>query len=132
MKTILVDAIDCFVVEEKNGKFVVLKEMQNLLDTYTNPKIILTGANDEQFKEFGLDKMPYPVFTLKHNPEKTNPEYYKIMLNKLNLNEDEVIYFEHNFEAVKSAQIAGINTYYYDNDKKDLESLKKFLDDNLN
>jgi predicted alpha/beta hydrolase family esterase len=25
----------------------------------------------------------------------------------------------------------GINTYFYDNDKKDLESLKKFLDKNI-
>jgi hypothetical protein len=35
-------------------------------------------------------------------------------------------------DAVKSAQSVGINTYFYDNDTKDLESLKKFLDDNLN
>jgi hypothetical protein len=53
------------------------------------------------------------------------------MLKNFNLNEDEVIYFEHNPEAVKSAQSIGINTYFYDNDKKDLISLKKFLDDNL-
>jgi FMN phosphatase YigB (HAD superfamily) len=75
--------------------------------------------------------MPYEVFTLKHNPEKTNPEYYNIMLKNFNLNEKEVIYFEHNLEAVKSAQSVGIETYYYDNDKKDLTSLKKFLDENL-
>ena len=82
MKTILVDAIDAFVIENEGG-FKIFKEMHDLLETFPNRKIILTGANDEQFKKFGLDKMPYEVFTLKHNPEKTDPKYYKIMLEHL-------------------------------------------------
>ena len=131
MKTILVDAVDCFVIEKEDGTFQIFNEMQDLLENFPNNKIILTGANDEQFKKFGLDKMPWEVFTLKHNPEKTNPEYYKIMLQKFNLSSDDVIYFEHNSNAVKSAQSVGINTFYYDNDKKDLTALKQFLDENL-
>lgn len=127
MKTILVDAVDCFVSEE--GR--ILKEMHDLLETYPNNKIILTGADDEQFKVFGLDKMPYEVFTLKHNPEKTNPRYYLTLLQHFNLNKDEVIYFEHNPEAVESAQSVGIASYFYDNQKNDLTSLKEFLDSNL-
>lgn len=127
MKTILVDAVDCFVSEE--GK--IFKEMFDLLEMYPNKKIILTGATDEKIKFYNLDKMPYEVFTLKHNPEKTDPKYYKIMLKNFNLDKNEVIYFEHNPDAVKSAQSVGVNTYFYDNDKKDLESLKKFLDENL-
>ncbi|EKD95357.1 MAG: hypothetical protein ACD_24C00510G0001, partial [uncultured bacterium] len=101
------------------------------LETYPNRKIILTGANDEQFKLFGLDKMPYEVFTLKHNPEKTDPRYFKTLLKKFNLRAGEVVYFEHNPEAVKSAQSVGITSYYYDPDKKDLDSLKIFIDNNL-
>src|SRR3990167_8954454 len=127
MKTILVDAVDAFVIEGE-GTF---KEMQDLLETYPNRKIILTGANDEQFKLFGLDKMPYEVFTLKHNPEKTDPRYFKTLLKKFNLRAGEVVYFEHNPEAVKSAQSVGITSYYYDHDKKDLDSLKIFIDNNL-
>ena len=123
MKTILVDAVDAFVIEGE-GTF---KEMQDLLETYPNRKIILTGANDEQFKLFGLDKMPYEVFTLKHNPEKTDPEYYEIMLKHFSLTAEDVLYFEHNPEAVKSAQSVGIKTHYYDPHKKDLEALKDFL-----
>ena len=57
--------------------------MQVLLDSFPNRKIILTGANDEQFKEFGLDRMPYEVFTLKHDPEKTDSQYYQLMLQKV-------------------------------------------------
>ncbi len=130
MKTILVDAVDAFVIENR-GVFSVFKEMYDLLEKFENKKILLTGANDEQFKAFGLDKMPYEVFTLKHNPEKTSPEYYKKMLNHFGLTKDNVIYFEHNPEAVESAQSAGITSYYYDSSKEDLKALKTFLDENI-
>ena len=130
MKTILIDAVYCFIIG-KDNKFEIFQDMYELLETYSNRKIILTNADDKVIERYGLNNMPYEVFTLKHNPEKTNPEYYKKMLENFNLNKDEVVYFEHNIEAVKSAQSVGINTYYYDNDKKDLKSLKKFLGENL-
>lgn len=126
-KTILVDAINAFVIEGEG----IFEDMHKMLEQYSNRKIILTGANDEQFKEFGLDEMPYEVFTLKHDPEKTDPEYYKILLNHFNLDPKEVIYFEHNEDAVKSAQSVGILTYYYDKNKKDLIGLKNFIDENI-
>ncbi len=128
MKTILVDAIHAFIIKDKG----IFTEMHDLLETFPNRKILLTGANDEEFTRFGLDRMPYEVFTLKHNPEKTDPEYYKTMLGHFSLDKDDVIYFEHSPEAVKSAQSIGIPTYYYDSNKKDLDSLKTFLNENLN
>lgn len=127
MKTIIVDAVDCFV--SNTGE--IFEEMHALLQAYPNKKIILTGANDEQFERFGLDKMPYEVFTLKHDPEKTDPEYYNEMLEHFDLGMDDVVYFEHNPEAVRSAELTGITSYYYDNNVKDLQSLKRFLDENL-
>lgn len=130
MKTILVDAVDAFVIENESA-FSIFKEMHDLLETYSNKKILLTGANDEQFKEFGLDKMPYEVFTLKHNPEKASPEYYEKMLSHFGLTKDDVIYFEHNPKAVESAQSVGITSYYYDSNKRDLDGLKTFLDENI-
>lgn len=130
MKTILVDAVHCFIINQ-NDDFAIFQDMYNLLEAYPNNKIVLTGANDEQKVKFGLDNLPYRFFTLKHNPEKTDPRYYEIMLESFKLNKDDVVYFEHDINAVKSAQSVGINTYFYDNDKRDLESLKKFLDQNL-
>jgi len=130
MKTILVDAVDGFVIETTNG-FQIFEKMRDLLETFPNRKIILTGANDEQYKNFGLDKMPYEVFTLKHNPEKTDSKYFETILQHFGLNKDNVIYFEHNPEAVKSAESIGIKSHYYDPEKKDLEALKKFLIENL-
>jgi len=127
MKTILVDAINGIINEDGS----IFEEMLELLESYPNQKIILTGANDEQFKKFGLDKAPYKIFTLKHDPEKTDPKYYQMMLQNFDLTSDVVIYFEHNAEAVKSAEAVGIKTMFYDHQKKDLAALKYFLDQNL-
>ena len=126
MKTILVDAVNTLIIEGQG----VFTEMHELLETFPNQKIILTNANDEQMIQFGLDKAPYQVFSLKHNPDKTDPKYYEIMLETLKLNKEEVIYFEHNGQAVASARSQGINTYHYDPEKKDLVALAEFLREN--
>lgn len=105
--------------------------MYELLETYKNPKIILSNANDEQIKIFGLENLPYPLFTLKHHPDKPNPEYFQMFLNQYNLSPQEVIYFEHNIDACKSAESLGIKTHFYDAGKQDLKVLKQFLDINL-
>jgi HAD superfamily hydrolase (TIGR01509 family) len=127
VKTILVDAVDAFVIEGKG----IHQPMFELLERYPNQKIILTGANDEQMKEFGLNEMPYEVFTLKHNPEKTDPAYFVMMLNHFGLKPEDAIYFEHNPDAVKSAESANITSYYYDAEKQDIEALGVFLKNNL-
>lgn len=127
MKTILVDAINGLVLEDGS----ILQSMHELLEQYPNPKIVLTGANDEQFKHFKLDQVPYEVFTLKHNPEKTDPKYFEILLEKYGLMPSDVVYFEHNADAAKTAESVGIVTYFYDHTKEDMQALKQFLDKNL-
>ncbi len=127
MKTILVDAVDAFVIEGEG----IYEPLYKLLEAYPNQKIILTNANDEQMGKFGLNDMPYEVFTLKHNPDKVDPAYFKTMLTHFGLSTDNVLYFEHNIDAVKSAESVGITSYYYDPMKRDTESLKGFLDKNL-
>lgn len=128
MKTILVDAVYCFIIEDGNGKFRIFEEMQKLLDSYPNKKIILTSAPEEKFKLYCLDRVPYEFFTLKQNPPKANPDYYRRMLEHFRLNREDVVYFEHAPEAVKSAETAGIKSYLYNNSKNDLKALKGFLD----
>lgn len=127
MKTILVDAINGLILEDGT----IFQEMYELFESYPNDKILLTGANDEQFKKFNLDQSPYQVFTLKHNPEKTDPAYYKTLLAQFGLTADDVVYFEHNLDATASAQSVGIPTYFYDHTKPDLAALKQFIDTNL-
>jgi len=127
MKTVLVDAVGTFVIEGVG----VYQPMFELLEKYPNRKIILTNANDAQLVPFALVNLPYEMFTLKHNPDKVDPKYFATMLAQYNLSADDVIYFEHNPDAIKSAESMGIKSYFYDADKKDLLGLKEFLDTNL-
>ncbi len=126
MKTILVDAANTFVVDGQ-----VNQEMFKLLEIYPNKKIILTNANDEQLITFGLVNLPYEIFTLKHNPDKIDPKYFETMLESLKLNREDVIYFEHNNEAVKSAESIGIKSYQYNPQAKDLDKLKSFIEGSI-
>lgn len=125
MKTILVDARNTFVTEKW-----INKDIQNFLDTLPNRKIIVTNANDEQLITFGIVNMPYEVFTLKHNPDKVDPKYFKILLDHFDLDPENVMYFEHNNDAVKSAASVGITAYFYDKDERDMEQLRIFLEEN--
>jgi HAD superfamily hydrolase (TIGR01509 family) len=127
MKTIFVDAV-YGLIDPGKGLF---QEMYELLEGYPNPKIILTGANKEQREKFGLIDLPYDLFTLEHDPEKTDPEYYKILLRHYDLKPEEVIYFEHDQAAVNSASSVGIQSYFYDSEIKDLGKLRKFIDEKL-
>ena len=127
MKTILVDAVFTLVSEEGE----LFEEMHKLLETYPNKKIVLTNASHDKFAGYGLDKLPYEVFTLEHNPDKADRAYFEKMLKHYDLNADDVVYFENNSDAVESAKSVGIIAYHYDKDKKDLEALKDFLDKNL-
>lgn len=130
MKVILVDAVDCFTIEV-NGKYIVAQDLHDILESYPNRKILLTGADDDKYERYALNKVPYEVFSLRHNPEKANPKYFEMMLAHFSLKPADVIYFEHNPDAVKSAQQVGIVSYYYDFKKRDLEALKRFLSQNI-
>lgn len=130
MKTILVDAVGALIVEGSEG-FVVDQNIVAILESFPNPKRVLTSANDEQWIKFGLNDLPYEGFTLKHNPEKADPTYYKKALEHFGLQADDVVYVEHSEAAVKSAESAGILSYHYDESTKDIEALKRFLVANL-
>lgn len=130
MKTILVDAVYTFIIETPGG-FKINELMQKMLDGFPNNKIILTNASDDKYEKYGLHNMPYQVFSLSHNPEKTDPQYYKTMLDNFDLAPEDVIYFEHNIDAVKSAESVGIKTFNWDKENVQLLDLENFLITNL-
>lgn len=131
MKTILVDGAHTFLIEI-DGIFGKFEEMHDLLKSFPNKKIIVTNATKEnEFEKYGLNKVSCDVFTLEHKPNKTDPKYFEVLLERFGLEKDDVVYFEHSPEAVESARSVGINTYHYDSEKRDLVALKKFLVENL-
>ena len=127
MKVILVDAINTLIIPGKG----MYKPLLKILDGYPNRKIVLTGANNEEFIQHGLDKIPYEVFTLKHNPEKSNPNYYKILLKQFDFAAEDLVYIEHNLEAIHSAESLNIKAFHYDKDLKDVNKLTQFLEINI-
>lgn len=122
-KLILVDAIGGIALRS-GGTY---EPLHQLLESYPNKKVIVTNANTEEIQKFGLDKLPYELFTLNHAPEKTDPEYYRKLLQHFTLNPQDVVYFEHNPDAVLSARSVGIETHFWDESKQDIEALKEFL-----
>ena len=74
--------------------------------------------------------MPYEVFSLEHNPNKTDKAYFLKMLSHFSLKPAEVVYIEHNAEAINSATAVGINTFPY-NKEENLDGHRIFLQNNL-
>ena len=70
--------------------------------------------------------MPYEVFSLSHTPNKDNPLYFKSLIKEHDLFINDLIYIEHNKEAVKSAESLGIKTYHY-NPMESTDKLSQFL-----
>jgi len=131
MKTILVDAVYCLVVPGSTGGFELYEEMHDMLETFPNDKIVVTGADAEETLKFNLAAIPdvYKVFTLSHNPDKTDPDYFNQLLHEFSLDALDCVYFEHNVEAVTSAEAMGIKSYHYDSDEKNLVALSQFLEE---
>ncbi len=123
MKTILVDAINTLIIKGKG----IDPEIFDLLESFPNRKIVVTNADDDRMMESDFSEVPYEIFTLHNDPNKSDPEYYQLLLIQLSLNMEDVVYFEHNPEAVESAKSVGITTYHFDHEKRDIVALKDFL-----
>ena len=80
---------------------------------YSNKKLILTNATSLEQEELGIINMPYEVFSLCHNPEKTDPLYFKTLCKKMNFKKENLLYIEHNNDALESARSFGINSFLF-------------------
>ena len=125
MKTILVDAWNTFVTIDG-----INLPMHKLLENYENTKIILTNATKQEQLKLGMKDMPYTVFSLEHNPDKTNPKYFSEMLSYFSLIPNDVVYFEHYKNAVNSAKSMHIETLWF-KQGSELVILEEFLKKNL-
>ncbi len=123
MKTILVDAWNTFITEAG-----VDLEIKAIVDRFPNPKIIVTNANEEEQAVFGMVNLPYPLYSMGHHPDKTDPYYFECLLKTYGLKAEDVVYLEHNADAVASAASVGIKSHWYDYELRDLKKLEEFLD----
>lgn len=126
MKTILVDAWNTLITDKG-----VDSEMKELLDQFPNPKVIVTNANAEEQTAFGMVNLPFPLYTMNHHPDKTDPYYFDSLLKDYELQAEDTIYFEHNADAVASAASVGIQAYWFDKSERDLDKLREFIKTSL-
>lgn len=127
MKTILVDIIDTFLTKEEG----IVAPIHDLLEEYPNRKILVTRAPEDLMKIWEMDNLPYEVWSSKGDPKKNDSEFYRKLLTHFRLNPNDVVYIEHNPDAVETAESVGILTHYYDRHERDIDALWDFLDANL-
>jgi leucyl-tRNA synthetase len=127
-QTILVDAVNTLFA--KNEEELTLNiELAEYLNSVDATKIILTNAKDEVLvklkdliKDYG-----WQVFSLKFEPEKTDPEYYKTVVKEFNLDLNNTIYFDHSLANLESAKVSKINCFQYLSNKQTIELVDDFL-----
>lgn len=127
MKTILVDAIHTYYKVWEGVQW----DLHDLLEWYPNDKIVVTGANDEQIRQFKLTNIPYPLFTLEHNPEKSSPLYFQTFSEIYGIDTNNLVYFDHDPTAVESARSIWIPSFQFNPLTRNLDELKDFLDQNI-
>ena len=125
MKIILIDAWNTLI---KNKKLDI--DLYNFLEKFENRKIILTNANNKEQINYGIVEMPYDVFSLSHKPNKDDSLYFKLLIEKYKLRITNLIYIEHNYEAVQSALSIGIKAHHY-NPKDSNDKVYQFLLKNI-
>ena len=122
-RTILVDGMGCIYDEN----FQLNKKLVEIIDKF-NVKKILTVAG---FRERGRETTKNHIndaFSLEEKGiKKDNPEYFRLLLSKFNLNPKEVIYFDHGEKSVKCAESLGIKSKLY----KKAKDIEKFIENNL-
>src|SRR3989338_798951 len=120
-KAILVDAINC-LIDKKTG---LNKELASFLKKTGNKIIVATNADPKEIK-LQLKECNFEVFSLMKSPGKGHPDYFRRLLERHNLNPDEVIYFDHDKDNVRSAEILSIKSDLHQSNSR----TKNFIENN--
>ncbi len=113
IKAILADAVNTLTDKEKG----LNKELADILQDSGKNIIVVTNANPDEIKN-DLRDYNFQIFSLLKKPDKSNSKYFKELLKQYSLSSQEVIYFDHKEENIKSAQELGIKSILYRNNKQ--------------
>ncbi len=128
-RLILVDGMHCVY----NENFEVNKELLDIINDFNSHTILVVnkfrekGGNLVKSHSEGYDTN-WKAFSLEESEiKKDNQEYFKTLLKRFDLNQEEVMYFDHDRKNVETAKKLGILSRHYTDNK----SIKKFIEDNL-
>lgn len=121
-RVIIADGMNCLIEKETNKLDIKLAE---LLAQYNTRVIVATNADEERIRQ-SLGDFNSEIFTLNQEVKKTDTKYYKKLLERFDLEADEVICFEFRKERAETAAKVGIKTEQYTG----IEQVKAFIDEN--
>ena len=78
-----------------------------------------------------IEEAEYLLCTGLFDNYENDLNYYKILLEQFDLAVEDLIYIEHNMEAIRSAESLNIKVFHYDKDLKDINKLNQFLELNI-
>lgn len=127
-RTILVDGMFCIY----NDNFEVNNEILEIVNSINTKKILVINGFREKGEKL-LKKYGFSAFSMEEEGiKKDNPKFFDTLLKKFKLKPEEVIYFDHDKDNVKTAQSLGILSNHYNKDEtKIIDKLKEFVNDNL-
>ncbi|MFA6079999.1 MAG: HAD-IA family hydrolase [Candidatus Gracilibacteria bacterium] len=120
-KTLLLDGVFCLINED----FSLNEEVYTLAKMLGLRTIIVTNAPLEKLMPI-VEQTGFEYVTYEHNPEKTDPEYYRKLLVDKNLKASECVYVENREVHVKVAEGLGIPTIHYTK-PSDIKKVESFL-----
>jgi leucyl-tRNA synthetase/ADP-ribose pyrophosphatase YjhB (NUDIX family) len=126
--TILIDAVFCLINKTESG-MSLNQELFDYLERLPQRKIVVTNAKDQNLvtiKQLVGDK--FEVFSLRFDPEKTDPKFYETMIKNLSIDTSSTIYFDHNTDNLKSAKSNGIHCFQYTSNQQAISTLKTLFD----
>jgi len=128
-RVILVDGMECLYDEN----FKINRELLDIIHSFNSHYILTING----FKEKGRNLVKntnydtnWEAFSLEERGiKKDDPKYFKILLEKFNLNPDDILYFDHSKDNINSANKFGIkNTLLYTGNNN---KVKEFMGKNL-
>jgi FMN phosphatase YigB (HAD superfamily) len=116
------------LIIKKDDIFILNQDLFEYLNSRPERKIVVTNAKDEILKEIKklLKNSDFEVFSLEFNPEKTNPQYFEILLQSLGLEAKDCLYLDHSLDNLNSAKQVEIPGILYQNN--DFSEFKKVLE----
>lgn len=119
---IIADALNSLIEKETNKLNLELAE---LLEGYNTQIIVASNAPEEKIRQV-LGDFNFEIFTTNKKILKTDPAYYKKLLEKYDLKNNQVICFEFRKERAETAEKVGIKSIQYENP----EGVREFIDAN--
>lgn len=131
MKTLLVDAVRTIISSDKEytiDTWWLNKDLADYLITLNNCRIIVvTNAPDLKFAKIQryLADYDFEIYSLENNPWKTDPEFFKKLLQDKKINASDCFYLDHKQENLEAAVMNGIEWVLYVNNEQMIPILQQ-------